>query len=181
MHDRKIIVRGKEFTLPRGLNIVALRPSGVARIIRMIEHSLWIEQGGMPFMGVITLRDGNEYWLTTKTLGNAIYWVVSRFSLGKSGKVLAAGSFRSGTLYNYEESAAAYPEVRGLGLYPTVLRYVRKFYKRPLISDRSMSIPNIKAWIIAGGVPLRTRGSFFINPRKQHWIPCFLALESVPC
>jgi hypothetical protein len=150
----------------------------VPRLLRAIEYGIWNARGSTPVVDVLKLKGDLEVCITTKRIGPAIHWMVTDWI---QKHVWAAGSFVAGDNEHREESAGARPVIRGRGLYQAVLKYIRKEYKRPLISDRTISKANLLSWVRAGGVIDTSDARMRINPGLDSRIRCFLALEAVGC
>lgn len=159
--------------IPKNLEIVSLRPRTVLNTLCLVEEGMGKDLHIEATIDALRLRDGNEVRIMTKRSGGVIYWVIQDW-FGKSD--WAAGVFSCGTKTHTEEVAVALPAMRGRGLYMTVLKYLRRTYKKPMLSDRKLSTANILSWIRAGGVAGSER--FKINPHKP-WITDFIALETI--
>jgi hypothetical protein len=165
---------GKHYIeIPKYLKITAIQPKKVLVILKMVVAGIDKDTKTSSLVDGLTLRDGLEVRVTTKISGGVIYWIVQDW-FGRY--TWAGGVFSYGRHEHEEDVAVALPALRGRGLYTAVLKYLRKTYKRPLLSDRTLSRANIMSWIRAGASVGSDR--FRINPHKP-WIKDFVALETV--
>lgn len=93
-----------------------------------------------------------------------VYWMAR---VAGGGQVAGGGilAFRSRPKLLVESRAALRPEHRGRGIYPFVLKELRRQFKRPLQSDRELTDSNRRAWIRAGAVEDGIR--YRINPPQR--------------
>lgn len=173
----KVVIAGKTIRLPVGMHLIEMLPSKVKIVLHDAHYGVFGEYGPIPSMGSIRLRDGEEFRIFTRQIRGSIHWCI----LDLNSRTLAGGVFRSHKAYNRAKYAAAVPRMRGRGLYTTVLRYIRKEYKKPLISDHQVSMATLKAWLKAGAKISWERSGLVINPKRDDRIWCFLALEAVKC
>lgn len=173
----KVTVAGKTIRLPVGMSLIEMIPSKARVVLHEAAYGVFGEYGPTPLMGSIKLRDGGEFSIYTRHMRGSIHWCI----LGSNQNALAGGVFRSKKAYNRAKYAAAVPRMRGRGLYTEVLKYIRKLYKKPLISDHQISMATLKAWLKAGAVANWERSGLMINPKRDDRIWCFLALEAQSC
>jgi len=79
-----------------------------------------------------------------------LYWAIVQQG---TNRVMGGGwfVFRTRPERCLEEARAALKlEYRGKGIYPEVLKALRKLFGRPLVSDRQLSAANRKAWLKLG-------------------------------
>jgi hypothetical protein len=171
---KKYILIGRTYVeIPQGLKVVSLRPRAIVDTISLVERGLDKDLNIVAIIDALRLRDGNEVRIMTKLSGGVVYWLIQDW-FGRAN--WAAGVFSCGDKHHTEEVAVALPAMRGRGLYTSVLRHIRKTYKKSLLSDRRLSMANILAWMRAGAVVGSER--FKINPNKP-WIKDFVALETI--
>ena len=169
---RYIVVKDRLVEIPAKMQIRALRESSVKRVLEAVEEGMDRDLNTVAVVGSLIIKGGLAVRIVTKYSGGLIYWVVQDW-FGKHA--WSGGFFKAGTNENIEEAAVALPAMRGRGLYPAVLKYIRKEYKKPLLSDRVMSLPNILSWVrMEASVGVRR---FRINPRS--WLYHFAALETI--
>ena len=169
---RYIRVHSEFIELPPRLVLHELRHDSVKRLIHAVEKGIFRDVHTVAIVDSLRLKDTSVVRIVTKKSGGLIYWLVQDW-LGREN--WAGGFFRYGSKEHAEEAAVASPAMRGRGLYMAVLRHIRKTYKRPLISDRTLSVANVMSWVRAGAVVGEER--FRINPKP--WIHQFACLETI--
>lgn len=169
---RYIRFRSELVEIPAKLMITELRPKAVRRILKAVVEAMKGDVDTPAIVDVIRLKDTSVFRIVTKRSGGLIYWLVQDW-FGREN--WAGGFFQSGRVENMEEAAVALPAMRGRGLYMAVLKHIRKAYKKPLVSDRTLSLANIRSWIRAGASIRNER--FRINPKP--WLHQFVSIETI--
>lgn len=148
--------------IPAGMRIEETSRVFVDVLLRTVRQGL--RHHGKSLMDGVETPDGSLFVLRLNKCDDVLFWGVE----GVLNKKLLAGGFFTQENGRWAEArAAAHPSVRGKGLYRAVLRRIRAFLGRPILSDTTLSAANACVWIKAGGVPDDGHGSFRINPRRK--------------
>lgn len=122
------------------------------------DHFLWTDWFEL---------DGTSYNVETIHLKDKIYWGLRDIAAG--GHFVGGGWFVFQTRPRRvlrELRAALWKAHRGRGIYPRILKALRRQFRRPLESDIRLSSANIKAWEKVARFDLQSE-RFRMNPRLK--------------
>jgi hypothetical protein len=109
-----------------------------------------------------------SYNLEAFNQDGVLYWSL-RYLAGSGDGIVGAGWFRYQTRPRRvlsEERAALFSAHQGRGLYPLILKDLRRVFKRPLESDRKLTDHNRRVWAKLGAYDTAS-GRYQINPRRR--------------
>lgn len=152
-------------TLPKGMRIGKPHPrftAGVLKHVRKQFADLPRSRGEAVWFGSHDTPDAvHSYNLWLIDRDGVVLWVARH--LGSNHRACAGGwlYYKGGALI--EQRAAVEEGHRRRGIYRAVLRDLRAYAKRPLLSDEELSAANAVLWASVGVVAGRR---FRINPRR---------------
>lgn len=164
---------GRRVLVPRGIRLFMPRDDFYDRLAAEVEAG-FDEAGAPGLIDCVYGKDRRLYKILV-AVADATVWVSAN---APRDQLAVVAEFTDCGGYLQEVRAAAGPESYGNGVYPKILKSLRKHFDKPLHSDDTLSPQNVLVWMSRGSY---TGKGYRINPRlrlTQRQVNAALALAA---